>query len=56
MVIPFPEGRRRRQAAAQLDRKGPLALLKRLPDGEEVAAARNETVAEWAKNGDLMVI
>lgn len=26
------------QAAAQLDRNGPLALLKRLPDGEEVAA------------------
>ena len=31
----------KQQAAAQLDRNGPLALLKRLPDGEEVAAARN---------------
>ena len=28
------------QAAASLDRKGPIALLQRLPDGEEVVVPR----------------
>ena len=40
LIFRGPELRRLYQAAAQLDRNGPLALLKRLPDGEEVAAPR----------------
>ena len=33
------------EAAASLDRKGPMALLQRLPDGEEVVVA-------WNKHGE----
>ena len=45
------------QAAASLDRKGPMALLQRLPDGEEVVVSwKGITKRENEKNNKSLLV